>query len=313
MKPDKRAHVAVLLAAYNGMAFIEQQMKSILHQEVVVVTIFISVDLSSDSTYEWCKQLEEANENVTVLEYGERFGGAAKNFYRLIKDVEFSEFDYVSFADQDDIWSLDKLSHGINKMEVANAEAYSASVIAFWEDGREKLIDKSQPQKQYDYLLEAAGPGCTYIFTNEAASLIKGYLNSFPGLNDFVLHDWLSYALLRHNHFLWFIDPEPKMYYRQHDSNQVGANSSFIGMVHRVKFIISGQAFESIALLVKSLDISSVELSSRKGLFLFALQARQLRRRRADQLFAFIALCYLAIKGSKAILSKRYWSVGTKG
>ena len=301
--------VAVLLAAYNGMNWIEEQIATIVNQENVEVHIFISVDLSSDNTYEWCKQFEQKNKTVTVLEYGDRFGGAAKNFFRLILDVDFEGFDYISFADQDDIWSEDKLSYGINKMVQANAEAYSSSVIAFWEDGREKLIDKSQPQKKYDYLLEAAGPGCTYIFTNKAANLIKKYLNQFPELNVFVLHDWLAYAILRHNHYVWMIDSESKMRYRQHDANQVGANSSFVGMVYRVKFIVSGKAFESIALLVKMLGISSIELSSRAGLLRLAIQARQLRRRSVDQMFAFFALCYLAIKGPKAILPQSYFQV----
>ena len=298
--------IAVLMAAYNGMNWIEEQIASILNQEHVVVHVFISVDLSSDSTYDWCKQLESENQNVSVLKYGERFGGAAKNFYRLIQDVDFSGFDYMVFADQDDIWDLDKLSHGIKKMQLANADAYSASVIAFWEDGREKLIDKSQPQKEFDYLLEAAGPGCTYIFTKKAANVIKKYLNEFPKLNSFILHDWLAYAILRHNNYVWIIDSEPKMYYRQHDSNQVGANSSFAGMIYRVKLIFSGQVFESIALLVNTFGIFSIELSSRIGLLRLALKARQLRRCRVDQMLAFIAICYLAIKRPKVILSQPY-------
>ncbi|SHE23316.1 glycosyltransferase [methanotrophic endosymbiont of Bathymodiolus puteoserpentis (Logatchev)] len=291
--------VSVFLAAYNGINWIEEQVISILNQEAVSVHIFISVDLSSDLTNEWCQQLEEENQNITVLEYGERFGGAAKNFYRLIRQVDFSSFDYIAFADQDDIWSLDKLSHGIKRMKHMGAEAYSASVIAFWEDGREKLIVKSQPQKKLDYLFEAAGPGCTYIFTNKAASLIKSYLNTCPELNDFVLHDWLSYAILRRNRYLWLIDSEPKVKYRQHGANQVGANTSLKGVIYRIKYILSDQVFESIALLIKVLDITSVQLSSRVDILQLAFKARQLRRRGVDQVLVFIALFFYAIKGPK--------------
>ncbi len=294
---NKDHHVAVLLAAFNGVAFIEQQLKSILQQKLVRVTIFISVDLSSDATYEWCKKFESSNQNIILLPYGEKFGGAAPNFFRLIRDVDFSAFDYVSFADQDDIWYLDKLSYGINKLEISNAEAYSASVIAFWDDGREKLIDKSQPQRELDYLFEAAGPGCTYIFTYKAASLIKSYLNTFPESNEFVLHDWLSYAILRSNHYKWVIDSEPKMKYRQHSANQVGANASLKGVMYRIKYILSGQVFKSIALLVNTLGVPSVRLSSRLDVLKLAFKPRQLRRRGIDQALAFIALILYAIKG----------------
>ena len=294
---NKKITAAILLAAYNGRQWFDEQFKTISQQVDVNVHIFISVDKSSDGTYELCKLLENNNHNVTVLEYGERFGGAAKNFFRLLKSVDFSSFDYVAFADQDDVWFPDKLYHGIRQMSINNAEAYSASVIAFWHDGREKLIDKSQPQRELDYLFEAAGPGCTYIFTNKSASLIKHTLNQFPELNDFVLHDWLSYAVLRHNKFNWFIDPIPKMLYRQHDSNQVGANVSLKGMVYRFRYILSGQAFDSVGLLVNVLNIPDIQLASKKDIFRLALKARKLRRRSIDQLFAFIALLLYAIKG----------------
>ena len=51
---EKRPRVAILLAAYNGMAFIAEQLQSILHQQGVDLRIFISVDLSTDDTYNWC-------------------------------------------------------------------------------------------------------------------------------------------------------------------------------------------------------------------------------------------------------------------
>jgi len=287
----------VLLAAYNGCEWIEEQLGSILNQENVVITVYLSVDLSSDNTYEFAQELALTYKNIKVLPYGERFGGPAPNFFRLIKEVDFSGFDYIAFADQDDIWSSDKLIHGIQQMQKVNAEAYSASVIAFWADGREKLLDKSQPQRELDYLFEAAGPGCTYIFTNKAASLIKKYLFDFPELNDFVLHDWLSYAILRRNGVRWFIDSISKMRYRQHDSNQVGANASIKGKIYRAKYILSGQVFYYIGCLIRVLDIPSINLSTRQGVLKLAFNATQLRRRRGDRFLAFAALLIYAIKG----------------
>ncbi len=182
-------------------------------------------------------------------------------------------------------------------MIATGSEAYSANVIAFWDDGRKALIDKAQPQTEYDYLFEAAGPGCTYIFTKKSANLIKNYLNDFPKLNDFVLHDWLCYAILRHNQYKWFIDPVPKMMYRQHDSNQVGVNSSLKGKIARVRYILSGQAFDSIKLLADAIDIPEIELATRKDVLFLALKSRELRRRKVDRIFIFIALCLFAIKG----------------
>ena len=95
--------IAILLSAYNGAEWIEEQIDTILKQHDVSIQLFISVDLSTDNTYDLCKELEQKKTNITILEYGERFGGAAKNFFRLIRDVNILGFDYVALADQDDI------------------------------------------------------------------------------------------------------------------------------------------------------------------------------------------------------------------
>jgi rhamnosyltransferase len=47
---------AVCLAAFNGTRWLSEQMDSILNQQGVLVTVFVSVDLSSDGTEEWFNQ-----------------------------------------------------------------------------------------------------------------------------------------------------------------------------------------------------------------------------------------------------------------
>ncbi|BCP70870.1 glycosyltransferase [Enterobacter asburiae] len=73
-------NVAVLLAAYNGSKWVKQQIDSILKQSHVNVHIYISVDKSDDDTFELCKAYAEQDHRLTVLDYGERFGGAGPNF-----------------------------------------------------------------------------------------------------------------------------------------------------------------------------------------------------------------------------------------
>ncbi|VAW47566.1 Alpha-L-Rha alpha-1,3-L-rhamnosyltransferase [hydrothermal vent metagenome] len=225
MSVNLSPNIAVLLAAYNGRQWIEEQVNSILFQKKVRVHLFISVDLSSDGTYEWCKEFENKHSNVTVLEYGELFGGAAKNFFRLIRDVDFSSYDFVAFSDQDDIWLDNKLSHACKMITSKQLDVYSSDVIAVWEDGREKLVKKSYPQKQFDYLFEAGGPGCTYVFRHDVLQLFKCFLiNNWSAVNQISLHDWMIYAFYRSQGNTWYIDNQPLMYYRQHASNQVGFN-----------------------------------------------------------------------------------------
>lgn len=208
--------IAVAGTGYVGL--------SLVNQAVVDVAIFISVDLSTDETYAWCLQLAERETRVIVLPYGERFGGAGKNFYRLIRDVDFSGFDYVSLADQDDIWLPNKLYRAVSLIQLNSYDAVSSDVVAFWEDGREEVIVKSQPQKQFDYIFEAAGPGCTYVLTVDSFLKFQAFLVSNSVADSFKLHDWLIYAFYRQHGLKWFVDDKPQMRYRQHANNQVGFN-----------------------------------------------------------------------------------------
>lgn len=69
---------AVLLAVYNGMHYLEEQIETILNQENVNPTLFASVDLSTDESVYWLSELAAQDTRIIVLPYGEKFGGAAR-------------------------------------------------------------------------------------------------------------------------------------------------------------------------------------------------------------------------------------------
>lgn len=233
----EKKKVLILLAVFNGEKYLNEQVSSLLDQSELDIRVVISVDCSSDDSFDLCRKLSLESNLITVLSYGERYGGAGKNFYRLIHDVEFDSYDYIAFCDQDDIWSSDKLSRAIESLQLC--DCYSSNVTAFWSDGREVLIDKAQPQREWDYLFEAAGPGCTYVFKRKVAVQFKIWLEEHYEKigKDIALHDWLLYAFSRSQGYSWFIDPEPTMLYRQHASNQVGTNNSFRAAKKRLKLI----------------------------------------------------------------------------
>ncbi|MFJ4145752.1 glycosyltransferase [Pseudomonas sp. NPDC089734] len=284
--------IAVLLAAYNGMEFIAQQLESILAQQGVKVTVFCSVDLSSDGTEKWIDTLAKVNEQVVLLPYGNRFGGAAPNFFHLIKTVDFSGFDYIALADQDDIWLDDKLRRAHDLITLNTCDAYSGSVLAFWPDGREFLIDKAQPQVSHDYLFEAAGPGCTYVLTVSSALQMKQFLlQQWDRVKSVSLHDWFLYAWYRGNGLTWFIDSQSRMRYRQHDKNQVGANRGFAAMSHRLRLLRSGWYRTEITLIASLVAPPTDKLSrlvQGKGWWAYARllpRLGQMRRRFRDRVY----------------------------
>ena len=182
---------AVCLAAFNGMAFIESQINSILEQQNVTVQVFISVDASTDGTEAFLANWCLSEPRLTLLPVGQRFGGAAPNFFRLLRELEFAGFDYLCFSDQDDIWHPGKLWRAHEVLTAHEAAAYSSNVRAFWPDGRTRLIHKAQPQKRWDFLFEAAGPGCTYVLRQDLMLAVQHFVRSrWQALQSVALHDW---------------------------------------------------------------------------------------------------------------------------
>lgn len=233
--------VAVLLACHNGKEWLKKQIDSILSQTDVFVKIFISDDGSLDGSYKFLQKLTALDRRIILLPKSEPSGSAGKNFFRLIREVNIDSFDYVGFSDQDDIWVNEKLITQINLLTIHHADAVSSNVIAFWSNGKERLIIKSQPQKSFDYLFESAGPGCTFLLRPWVLKKVRLQLVSEQSQARHVYcHDWLVYAIARSYGAHWIISAKPLLKYRQHQKNVFGANIGIIAKFKRLNLIRKG-------------------------------------------------------------------------
>ncbi|PNG44328.1 glycosyl transferase [Pseudomonas asplenii] len=299
-----KPRIAVLLAAYNGVHWLEEQIESIRRQTAVDLTIYISVDPSTDGTEQWCAASAAKYSDIVLLPVSEVFGGAARNFFRLIRDVAFDGYDYVAFSDQDDIWDADKLERSVAMLQHHQGDAYSSNVTAFWPDGRTRVLDKAQPQAEWDFLFEAAGPGCTYVFRRGLADALKeSMLRNWELLQSVSLHDWYFYAFARTHGYKWFIDAHSTMQYRQHQHNQVGANTGIKSLIARYKAIQDGWWFSQVNLIsgLVGADFHPFACSSkpmgRFRFFALSLNAWKCRRRVRDKIFFFFVCCLRVIAG----------------
>lgn len=298
--------VAVLLAAYNGMQWIEEQLISILEQSMVSVMVYISIDPSTDGTEDWCASYAAHNDKVIVLPSSGSFGGASRNFFRLIRDVDFSGYDFIAFSDQDDVWHRDKLARATGVLSSDQFDAYSSNVTAFWANGKTHLLNKAQPQVAWDYLFEAAGPGCTYVLSSRLAYPLKtSIITHWLELQQVSLHDWYCYAFARSHGFKWFIDPSSTMRYRQHERNQVGANTGLNPLIARYKTVHDGWWFSQVRLITSLIGqvhdpfVRKWIRLRRLQLLVLSLSAYKCRRRNRDKMF-FFCICWItAVIGKK--------------
>lgn len=299
-KSERVRPIAVLLATYNGAPWLGEQINSILAQIDVSLTVYASDDVSSDATPQILAKYAEDSQVRILPSNSKHFGNAHRNFLRLIAEAPLDEEEFVAFSDQDDIWLPDKLSRAIAALTSQSADAYSSDVIAFWPDGREQLVIKSQAQRQFDYLFESAGPGCTFVLPRDRFEELRQWVIAhWEEAQKLRVHDWLIYAYARQNSWRWFIDPAPTVRYRQHGGNERGANIGLRAARIRWSEVRSGQYFQEVRAYRRALGrctrydlmLDRFNLIDRLRL---AISVQHFRRRQRDQLI--LAMMFLITK-----------------
>jgi rhamnosyltransferase len=233
--------VLVLLTAYNGARFIGDQIRSILAQQDVELTIAVRDDGSSDPT---CAEIARAARDRRILvsaSSGGRSGSAAQNLFTLVRENPALNFDFVAFADQDDLWDRDKIVRACRSLARDPAVGYSSATIAAWADGRECILRQVGVPTRADFLLEGAGQGCTFVLRHDFYARVRRLISLQPRLTaQLHYHDWAVYALARAWGLPWRFDPRPSMRYRQHEHNDTGARRSLAGAAQRLALLRQG-------------------------------------------------------------------------
>lgn len=288
----------MLLATYNGMRWLPEQLASILAQEGVRVRVVALDDESSDGTRDWLVEQSRNDARLTVLPSMGASGSSAANFYRLISLVAPPADGYLAFSDQDDVWLPGKLARHVELLRSGSHDGISSSVTAFSPDGARRVIRKDYPQRRFDYLTESPGPGCTFVLTPRMAALVAEQLaDDESPARDAAHHDSLIYALARGRGWSWHIDGATTLDYRQHDSNVMGANTGLGAALarlrlirqhwHRTQAIIHARSALRVAAPADAAGIEEMlGLLEGRGIrarWALAARASQLRRRPRDR------------------------------
>lgn len=210
--------VAVVVATYNGAAYLLAQLESIAQQTHTPVQIIIVDDASSDDTVRIAHAFAAQHPEVMVVQNETRLG-YIKNFE---KGMLLATANYVALSDQDDIWvahKLEKLLANIGGQMLA----YSDSELI---DANGHLLHQKMSsiknQLAYHtpimYAIGAWAPGHAMLFKKE---LIDKAV-PFPAL---VTHDfWLGFVATCYSKVVYV--NEPLVHYRQHTQNAIGADTT---------------------------------------------------------------------------------------
>lgn len=233
--------VSILMAVYNGEAFLEEQLSSIERQTVEDWNLIVRDDGSSDRTKEIIREFaERVPQKVVLLEAEQGKHGAKYNFFALLNETQ--DF-YVMFCDQDDIWKKDKIEKTVARMYAAEANAPGIPVLVHTDlevvDATGNTISKSffdstnlkKNPSIPQLLLQNHVTGCTTMINKPLLSYVQHLKNTYVEAG--IMHDYWLALVAKIFGTIEFVS-EATIYYRQHENNSVGAkNSKSIGYLWR--------------------------------------------------------------------------------
>ena len=265
-------HVKVLLAVYNGAAYLRQQLDSILRQQGVTVSVLVRDDGSCDGSMEILQEYARRYQNIAVYTGGQK--GAAGSFFDLMQHTDLQS-RYYAFADQDDVWHPKKLWCAVAMLEkqpLAQPLLYSADVICTSADLKNRWKETYRIRRQASFgnaLLENICRGCTQVFNRELLLLVREHP---PGSGR--MHDWWMYLTAACFGTVVY-DKKAYVLYRQHENNAIGVKRSrsqrWMSRIRHCKqkrHLLTGQAreFQKIyAGLVKEQNAQRLTLLCRIG------------------------------------------------
>lgn len=206
--------VTVLLATFNGVSFLDQQLISLYEQQDVEVEVFVNDDGSVDGTM---KILETWKKKGLIVSITESLGvGSTKAFLRLLQQC--NEKPFIAFCDQDDIWEPNKLAMQIQLCQEDVPTLVFSRRKYLHSSGKSVGISSSLKKSPSfgNALIENIAPGNTILLNLPAIKVVNSYV--FP---DVAHYDSWIYLLISNFGTCKNIN-EPLVQYRIHENNQVG-------------------------------------------------------------------------------------------
>lgn len=232
--------VVILLASYNGAAFLPAQLDSIAAQSHRDWRLIVSDDGSSDATRQIVGDFAAryGAGQVTVID-GPR-QGATRNFLHLVEQAPRGPA--LAFCDQDDVWYPEKLARAMAAITPHDGPAhYAARTIICAEDLTELTPSRrfSRPFGFRNALIQACMAGNTAVFNSAAAAILQHGVGAAiaAGIES---HDWWAYQLISGAGGLPIHDPEPVLSYRQHGRSEMGRNDTPRAMAKRLGQLFQG-------------------------------------------------------------------------
>ena len=301
--------ITVLMATYQGIPYLEQQLDSILAQ-TVPVRIWISDDGSDDGTRQLLENYQNWYPSQIFLFHRKKeeapMPGAAGNFFWLLAlAAKEGKSDYVMLSDQDDVWFNNKVKQQLRRMKLLEKGLGSKCPILVHSDmevtdGELHEISPSffhyagcNPERTSfaEILVENPVTGAAMMMNRSLLNLVAE-----PPKACF-MHDWWI-ALAASCFGVIDYVAAPLYQYRQHETNVLGAREC--GSLEDCRQRLSRQRQQEIEDNYRLMMAQANAFGKRFW--------EQMDGRQRMVLRAFLALPYQSVAGRlQNILRNRFW------
>ena len=221
--------ISILMAAYNGEKYIEEQIDSLLKQSVNDFTLWVQDDCSTDGTWGILETYKNRFPGKINLMRNKSNMGAKNNFLHMMANIKD---DYVMLCDQDDVWLPGKIEVTLAKMKELEKSYTNKTPLLVHTDltvadknlsplhrSYRKATKRNYNRMDYRHIVTMNNvSGCTAMYNRPLAELV----NAIPGFC--VMHDfWLQMVAATFGRIGHINDAT--MLYRQHGANALGAKN----------------------------------------------------------------------------------------
>ncbi len=218
------------MCTFNGQAFLERQLNSILNQTIKINEIIVCDDGSSDLTVSILNKYASNYPDIFKIFVNDQNLNVSKNFEKALM---LCHGDFIFLADQDDLWKTDKVAKILKVFEqnptaegvFSNADLIDdndnllTTELSLWDAVRFLETESQKPIDLFKLLVIKGNyvTGATLCIKKE----VLDFCVPFKIIDKIFLHDeWLAFVL-SHRKTL-FYSTEKLISYRIHSSQQIG-------------------------------------------------------------------------------------------
>ena len=205
--------ISVCVTTYNGSAYIEAQLRSILVQLSKGDEVIVSDDGSTDGTLEIIRGLKD--KRIRIL--NQPHIGVTRNFYAALDQAKG---EYIFLADQDDVWLENKVSRCVELLQESDLVVTDAKVT----DSELHVVEESlfavlkSREGLWKNWFACTFYGSTMAFRRKVLEAARPYPS--PAM---IAHDWWLGMVAEMMGKVCFV-PEPYVLYRRHAGTMTQVN-----------------------------------------------------------------------------------------